>query len=512
MTILVANVDQTADTFGQWLDKTNQIATALSTVVVTANSNTTPGNVSIGGTISSSNLILPNTGIISLGTDVANAVINVSSFVIQTSGISNNVLSSTGMVIDGLTQYTKGSMALGNTIINGSNVSSNTATFTNSVTIGSNVVISNTSLIIDNIAASYINVYSYNAQVIVGEVEANTIITKQAIQVFENRTGSLVTNSYMNSTDLYIQNIYANNITLSGSLTTPPSGQVAFSSNVEFSGANTYFDNGFTSNGISTFIANVNFNSNLNGYGNNNFYGNTTFYGANNYFINGLVSNTNLSVAGFAYVNTYVYSNSFVAGYYGLISNGAVEVNGNLVPQYRMRGSSAGQISFYDSLNPEGGVYNYTLNMDNYAFRFAFSKTNTPYDYGYEVATLDADGNFAVDGNVISYRSDARLKTVVSNIPNALDKVMSINGVIYKDNEEASKYVATTDEEQVGVLAQEIQKVLPQAVKPAPFDYKDGKSVSGENYLTVQYEKLVPLLIEAIKELKTEVDRLKNGH
>jgi hypothetical protein len=61
----------------------------------------------------------------------------------------------------------------------------------------------------------------------------------------------------------------------------------------------------------------------------------------------------------------------------------------------------------------------------------------------------------------------------------------------------------------VGVSAQEVE-VLPEAVKPAPFDTLNGISESGENYLTVQYEMLVPLLIEGIKELSVKVDRLEN--
>jgi hypothetical protein len=57
-------------------------------------------------------------------------------------------------------------------------------------------------------------------------------------------------------------------------------------------------------------------------------------------------------------------------------------------------------------------------------------------------------------------------------------------------------------------------QVLPEAVKPAPFDLirideNTEISRSGENYQTVQYEKLVPLLIEAIKELNKEVQQLK---
>ena len=59
------------------------------------------------------------------------------------------------------------------------------------------------------------------------------------------------------------------------------------------------------------------------------------------------------------------------------------------------------------------------------------------------------------------------------------------------------------DREHVGVIAQEIQSVLPQVVTAAPFDIDPitYTSKSGENYLTVQYDKLVPLLIQAIKEL-----------
>ena len=52
---------------------------------------------------------------------------------------------------------------------------------------------------------------------------------------------------------------------------------------------------------------------------------------------------------------------------------------------------------------------------------------------------------------------------------------------------------------------QKVQAVLPEAVKRAPFDTEAGGSKSGENYMTVQYEKLVPLLIEAIKELNARI-------
>jgi len=52
--------------------------------------------------------------------------------------------------------------------------------------------------------------------------------------------------------------------------------------------------------------------------------------------------------------------------------------------------------------------------------------------------------------------------------------------------------------------------VLPEAVRPAPFDHELGKSKSGENFLTVKYEKMVPLLIEAIKEQQTQIESQKS--
>lgn len=116
--------------------------------------------------------------------------------------------------------------------------------------------------------------------------------------------------------------------------------------------------------------------------------------------------------------------------------------------------------------------------------------------------------------NITSYYSDGRLKDILGPIKNALSKVGNLNGVIYKNNDIAATHGYTTQEEQVGVIAQDVQRVLPQVVVPAPFDIgkrEDGTeySLSGEDYMTVRYEKLVPLLIEAIKELTMKVNRLE---
>ena len=92
-------------------------------------------------------------------------------------------------------------------------------------------------------------------------------------------------------------------------------------------------------------------------------------------------------------------------------------------------------------------------------------------------------------------------------ISNAIELVNQIRGVYYTQNKFAEQFGYNDYRKQVGVIAQEVQKVLPESVKVAPFDMdREGNSKSGENYLTVQYEKLTPLLIQAIKEQQIQID------
>lgn len=117
-------------------------------------------------------------------------------------------------------------------------------------------------------------------------------------------------------------------------------------------------------------------------------------------------------------------------------------------------------------------------------------------------ATFDNDVSFT--GNVTAYASDRRLKTNIRPIENAMDKVNQLTGFTYNWNELAKELAEfDTQKNQVGVFAQEVEEILPEVVELAPFDtdHENGKvSKSGENYLTVQYERLVPLLIQALKE------------
>lgn len=104
----------------------------------------------------------------------------------------------------------------------------------------------------------------------------------------------------------------------------------------------------------------------------------------------------------------------------------------------------------------------------------------------------DTAGNFAIAGT-LTQSSDARLKTDVQQISNALARVKKLRGVTYRWKD------ANRGVKQTGLIAQNVQSVMPEAVKEGP-----------DGHLSVAYGNLVGLLVEAINELSAEVDALKS--
>lgn len=126
-------------------------------------------------------------------------------------------------------------------------------------------------------------------------------------------------------------------------------------------------------------------------------------------------------------------------------------------------------------------------------------------------------GNGYFTGDVTAYYSDKRLKHELKPIENALDKLVSLTGYTYKHNNLGQDLLGENPNKvHAGLIAQEVQAVLPEVVTIAPFDldgyddYGQGISRSGENYLTIKYERIVPLLIQAIKEQQTQIKNLTN--
>ena len=113
--------------------------------------------------------------------------------------------------------------------------------------------------------------------------------------------------------------------------------------------------------------------------------------------------------------------------------------------------------------------------------------------------------------NVYAYYSDERLKDVVGTIDNPVDKVRSIETFFYTHNDTARELGYEGAERQIGVSAQSVKEVLPEVIHRAPIDDDgEGGSISGEDYMTVDYPRLVPLLIESIKTLADQVEDLQN--
>lgn len=136
---------------------------------------------------------------------------------------------------------------------------------------------------------------------------------------------------------------------------------------------------------------------------------------------------------------------------------------------------------------------------------------------GIGTAASGTTGEIRATNNITAYYSDKRLKTIYGEIPDALGKVERMSGIYFQNNEVAESFGYTDKSQQVGVIAQQVQEEVPEAVKRAPFDAaftEDGEeySISGEDYLTVQYEKLVPVLLQAIKELNAKVKLLEERY
>ena len=108
-------------------------------------------------------------------------------------------------------------------------------------------------------------------------------------------------------------------------------------------------------------------------------------------------------------------------------------------------------------------------------------------------------GELLVGGNITAYyTSDISLKDNIRPIESAIFKVQQIRGVTFDWNEKSTELQQEKGHD-VGLIAQEVEKVLPEIVQIR----KDG-------IMAIQYEKVVPLLVEAIKEQQNTIENLES--
>lgn len=170
-----------------------------------------------------------------------------------------------------------------------------------------------------------------------------------------------------------------------------------------------------------------------------------------------------LTVSGTATINTNLTLNGTTRNLY---------VNSNPASGNGIRLNNSGSLSVID----------FTQEM-----RFRNGAGSTTY------LTIATNGNLTAAGDITAF-SDESLKTDIVQIGNALDKVSSLRGVSFKRIDQDD------NKTHIGVIAQEIEKILPEVV-----------TTNSDGIKTVAYGNITGLLIEAIKELKEEIDTLKGA-
>jgi len=125
--------------------------------------------------------------------------------------------------------------------------------------------------------------------------------------------------------------------------------------------------------------------------------------------------------------------------------------------------------------------------------------TSTPYVFANVTQTATVNGQ--ISATAFNNSSDKRLKRDILPIENALNKILMLNGVTYNWNKEFDPNLNLDDNTHIGLLAQDVEKIIPLVV------HTDN---SKNQIKSMTYTELIPVLIEAIKEQQTQINELKN--
>jgi len=129
---------------------------------------------------------------------------------------------------------------------------------------------------------------------------------------------------------------------------------------------------------------------------------------------------------------------------------------------------------------------------------------------GQDITLPSNPGNIKATEDVIAFASDKRLKENIVNIDNPLQKIKQLRGVYFdwKDKTKELGFNPTVKKNEIGMIAQEVEAVIPQAITNAPFD-ESYEGTDREKYKTIKYDRLIPLLVECINKQQEQIDELK---
>ena len=164
----------------------------------------------------------------------------------------------------------------------------------------------------------------------------------------------------------------------------------------------------------------------------------------------------------------------------------------------------------------KGGTGLTTVSANQLLYGNGTGALNSSTGLTYNSSALAVTGDITATGDIIASYSDMRLKDEISEIIDPIQKIKQLRGFYYTANDIAKQNGIIGNVVELGLSAQDVQNVIPEIIKSAPFDttYNDkGEKISksGEKYLTIAYERLVPLLIEGIKNLTDRVEYLEKN-
>lgn len=461
MAITTSNINTTTDSFQNWIDKTNTLLDAYSTSIVTTAANSTGG--------------------FTTGNATVNGVFSANSITVQgnsTFGLRGGNVTSGGVL------YITGNVSIGNASVN---TTISTTTFatdlafsvTGATTLSSTLAVSGATTISGNSTlAGSLQTISGNANFDSGVLFVDAIHNKVGINSTSPASVLDVTGNAAISSTLYVEGVITSNggAVVNGQVNVV--GQVNATSG--FRSGTVGSSSGLIANSTTVLVGNSTANVITNASG-------ITSQGTSAVTPASNTSGTELGTTSKRwnlYANTGDFSNT--------LSVTTVSANAGLgtATQVLTSGGSGANAYWADA-----GVVVAADTSNNTRY--------VPYlqiSSGQATTVYVRSDNFTYNPNTgvvsateFSATSDIRVKQDILTIDNALGKVSQLRGVSYK--------IKDSGLDNIGLIAQEVELVLPQVVRD-----------NDQGFKSVTYGNIVGLLIEAIKELKQEIDELKNGN